>query len=223
MNEILPIYLGKLSGNCYLVKNDQNYILIDTGLRSKRKTLLKELEKYGCHLGNLKLIIITHGDFDHTGNCAFFQTKFRCPIAIHKEDSPMVERGDMFINRTKGNKSLRILINKVFNFERFTPDLLLEDGNTLQNYGINATIFHIPGHSKGSIGILTADGHFFCGDLFDNTKTPEINPIMDNPEEALKSVIKLKALEIKEIYPGHGKPFSVIEFKNFETESRDHP
>ena len=34
-------------------------------------------ENAGCKPGDLKLVIITHGDLDHTGNCAFLQNKYR--------------------------------------------------------------------------------------------------------------------------------------------------
>ncbi len=192
------------------------FLLIDTGLRSKRKRLLKILNQAGCRPENLKLIVITHGDFDHTGNGAFLHTQFRCPIAMHKDDSLMVELGDMFVNRTKGKKIVRKIINKAFQFERFKPDNLLVDGNKLNDFGWNATVIHLPGHSKGSIGIVTAEKQFFCGDLLENTKKPQINPIMDNNKEMKESISKLTLFAIDEIYPGHGRPFDAKALENFK-------
>lgn len=52
--------------NNYLVKTGDSYILIDTGFSTKRTDFEKELESAGVRPGNLKLIILTHGDFDHT-------------------------------------------------------------------------------------------------------------------------------------------------------------
>jgi glyoxylase-like metal-dependent hydrolase (beta-lactamase superfamily II) len=40
-------------------------------------------------------------------------------------------------------------------FEKFKPDLYLTDGQNMNAYGLDAQILHIPGHTKGSIGILT--------------------------------------------------------------------
>ena len=52
--------------NCYLVKTDSGYILIDTNFPFQRNKLEETLEREGCKPGNLKLIVITHGDIDET-------------------------------------------------------------------------------------------------------------------------------------------------------------
>ena len=93
----LPYKLGTV--NCYLIETDTGYILIDTGCSNKRTELGKELESAGCKSGNLKLIVLTHGDFDHTGNAAYLRKKFDTKIAMHDGDSGMVERGNMFWSR----------------------------------------------------------------------------------------------------------------------------
>jgi len=197
--------------NCYLVKTDNDYILIDTGPSNKRKDLEKELESAGCKPGNLRLIIITHGDFDHTGNAAYLREKFSTKIAMHYYDLGMVERGNMFWNR-KGNFFIKKIAPVLFRFgksERFKPDLYRGDEDTFSEYGFHAKVINIPGHSKGSIGIITADGNLFCGDLIINTEKPALNSIMDDKEAANASIEKLYNLNIKTVYPGHGKPFSM--------------
>jgi len=205
---LLPYKLGSL--NCYLIETDTGYILIDTGGSNKRTDLEKELESAGCKPGNLELIVVTHGDFDHTGNCAHLRKKFGAKIAMHYDDSVMVERGDMFSNRKSGNILFRKIAPLLFRFaksDRFEPDLYIEDGYDLSEYGFDAKILHIPGHSKGSIGILTAGGDLFCGDLLENTDKPDVNSIIDDLAAANASVEELKSLEINTVYPGHGKPF----------------
>jgi len=210
---LLPYRLGSV--NCYLIKTDTGYILIDTGGSNKRTELEKQLESAGCEPSNLKLIILTHGDFDHTGNAAYISKRFNTKIAMHYDDSGMVERGNMFWNRKKGNILLRIIINILYRFnnsKRFKPDLYIEDGFDFSEYEFNAKAIHIPGHSKGSIGILTVDGNLICGDLLvnsDKLEQPEINPIMDDLETANTSIEKLRNLKVNTVYPGHGKPFQM--------------
>jgi hydroxyacylglutathione hydrolase len=129
---------------------------------------------------------------------------------MHTEDLGMVERGDMSWNRQKGKIFLRMLASILFRFgkaERFTPDFYLDEGDRLSEYGLDAQILYIPGHSKGSIGILTAGSDLIGGDLFANTDKPALNSIMDDLVAANASVEKLKSLEINTIYPGHGRPF----------------
>lgn len=208
INILLPYKLGSV--NCYLIETDTGYILIDTGGSKKRTELEEELESAGCQPGNLKLIVLTHGDFDHTGNAAYLREKHGATIAMHYDDSGMVERGDMFWNRKKGNFLFRMMAPILFGFgktQRFEPDLTVENGYDLSEYGFDAKVLYIPGHSKGSIGIMTAGGDLFCGDLFDNTDKPVLNSIMDDLAAANTSVEKLKSLEINTVYPGHGKPF----------------
>lgn len=209
----MPFKLGNV--NCYLIENKSNYILIDTGSSNQRGELEVELECAGCKPGNLKLIILTHGDFDHTGNAAYLRDKFGTQIAMHEDDSAMAEHGDMFANRKAPNILIRKLIPFFFGFgkkKRFKPDLFLEEGDDLSAYDVDAKILSIPGHSKGSLGILMASGDFFCGDLFENLKEPSLSSIMDDLVTADASVEILKRLEIHTVYPGHGAPFLMDNF-----------
>jgi len=209
----LPYKLGSV--NCYLVETDTGYVLIDTGGSNRRSELERELASAGCKPGNLKLIVLTHGDFDHIGNAAYLRDKFGAKIAMHKDDSGMAERGDMFWNRKSGNTLIRMMAPILFRFgksNRFEPDLLIEDGYALSEYGFDATVLTIPGHSKGSIGILTAGGDLLCGDLFDNTDKPVLNSIMDDLAAANAGVGKLRGFAINTVYPGHGKPFPMEQF-----------
>ena len=210
---LLRYKLGSV--NCYLIETNTGYVLIDSGSSNKRTDLEKELISAGCKRGSLKLIVITHGDFDHAGNAAYLRTEFGTKIAVHYDDSGMVERGDMFWNRKKGNILIRMIAPILFGFgksARFKPDLYIEDGYDLAGYGFDAKVLHIPGHSKGSIGILTAAGDLFCGDLLINNNKPVLNSLMDDSSAANASIEKLKSIEIKTVYPGHGKPFPMRKF-----------
>lgn len=213
INVSLPYKLGSV--NCYLVKNDSDYFLIDTGSSNKRTELVQELVNTGCKPDNLKLIILTHGDFDHAGNAAYLRHRFGTRIAIHKDDLGMVEDGDMFTNRNRPNILVQKLISLLSGFgkaERFKPDLFIEDGYELSEYGFAGRVLSIPGHSKGSVGILTANGDLFCGDLLENQNKPALNSIMDDLEAANASLEKLKRYEISTVYPGHGNPFLMKQF-----------
>ena len=216
--EIKLISLSSFIGdvNCYLLKTeDEGFVLVDTGLSNSRKQLLRDLEIAGCKPGNLKLIILTHGDLDHVGNAAFLRQKYAAKIAIHPLEAKAVITGNMFATRKSRNLLGRIIFSTLLARRvRFTPDLYLEDGDDLTAYGLDARILHIPGHSIGSIGVLTAEGDLICGDMFANTDKPELNPIMDDVEAAKECLFRLDKLSIKTIFPGHGTPFAM---KNLQT------
>ena len=211
--------IGLLGVNCYLVNTGNGYILIDTGFSFKRHAIERELENAGCKPGNLRLIIITHGDSDHTGNAAYLRKKYGTKIAAHPAESAAMEKGNMRLSRKMSRKSTRILAGMVFNLPfarlsksgRFKPDLYIEDGHDFSEYGFNARVLHVPGHTSGSIAVLTAEGDLFCGDLFRNNGKPSKNNLVDDSAEMNASIERLEGLNIKAIYPGHGKAFTLLE------------
>ncbi len=204
--------------NCFLLKTDNQFLLIDTGLPSKRTRLEKALNDSGCQPGNLKLIILTHGDYDHAGNAAYFREKYGVKIAMKAEDSERVERGDWQWNlKAKPDKfPLMYRVMSAFirpgKFDTFKPDIYVEDGLGLLEYGCQAQVLYIPGHTRGSIGILTEDGSLFCGDLMDNMQKPALEFFIDDMSAADASIKKLSNLRIITVYPGHGKPFPWEQF-----------
>ena len=212
--------LGLGGINCYLLKAGDGFVLIDTGLPSKRANLEKRLEGAGCRPGNLKLIVLTHGDLDHAGNAAHLRHSYGTKIVMHVGDAGMVERGDMTWNR-KAKPDRRTLTShaillasrfwllffKQGEFEVFTPDMYVADGYELARYDLAAQVLSLPGHSKGSIGVLTSQGDLFCGDLLQNFGRPGA-PFVDDLADQDTSIEKLRALAVTTVYPGHGKPFA---------------
>jgi glyoxylase-like metal-dependent hydrolase (beta-lactamase superfamily II) len=204
----MPFRLGSV--NAYLLRTDKGFTLIDTGPPGSRSVLTRELDDAGCQPSTLQLIILTHGDFDHTGNAAYLRTTFQAAIAMHIGDLGMTEQGNMFWNRSRDNALIRFLAPVLFRFGkslRFKPDLYLNDGDSLADHGLDARILSLTGHSSGSIGILTADGALFCGDLLENLDRPKLNSIMDDLSAATSSLERLTGLGDLTVYPGHGEPF----------------
>ena len=200
--------------NAFLVKVEKGFVLIDTGLAMHWEKLESELMSAGCLPDKLKLVLITHGDFDHTGNCSKLQENYKCKIAMHKDDSLMVENGLLLKRKARSLTAkvfsiIRRLFRRKFTFDKFKPDVYLSEGQNLNEYGFNAKVLHIPGHTKGSIGILTDDGNLFAGDTFTNKRKPEIANYIENHLELENSINRLKKMNIKMIYPGHGKPFEM--------------
>ena len=203
------------SVNCYLVQLEDGFVLIDTGTTNRRRQIESALRAAGCQPGNLKLIILTHGDFDHCGNAAYLRETFGAQIALHGDDLGMVERGDMYWNRQQPNRIVKAifgLIIKLAPKDRFTPDITLADGDNLAAYGFDAQVIDLPGHSRGSVGILVGDDTLFCGDLLGNRDEPALWMIIDDEAAAHASVEKLNAYPDTTVYPGHGHPFMMQHF-----------
>lgn len=200
--------------NCYLIHIRDGYIMIDSGFSTKRATLEQELANAGCKRGDLRLVILTHGDPDHSGNALFLREKYGAKIALHPADYGMVEKGDMDWNRkakpdriSPVMKLLNVILpylSQMPAFEKFIPDIAIDEQFNLSEYGFDAKVLLLPGHSKGSIGVLTNEGEFFCGDLQYNL--PGFY-YCDDAVDYETSLGRIKKAKIKIVYPGHGKPF----------------
>lgn len=215
----LPMPLGMGTVNCFLVQNQNGNFLIDTGGPNNERMLVQELENAGCPPEKLSLTIITHGDFDHIGNAAFLKNRYELKIAMHPNDAGMAEQGNMFHNRKQPNFLIRLLAPLFMGFWKskyFSPDIFLQNGDSLTPYGLDARVISMPGHSKGSIGIRLESGDLISGDLLDNTKEPTFTSLMDDQTAANYSLMRLQHEGISMVYPGHGEPFdfSIFNPKN---------
>jgi glyoxylase-like metal-dependent hydrolase (beta-lactamase superfamily II) len=211
----LALGSGVFGVNAYLLESSSGFVLVDTGMRSHRGALDKQLADAGCTRGTLKLIALTHGDFDHIGNAAYLRRTFGAPIALHPGDVVMGSAGDMFSGRkTPGwvTRTVLPLLARLPERDRFEPDVLLEEGADLAEYGLpESRVLLLRGHSSGSIALLLGDGSLFCGDVLENRSEPKLGSIMDDVPTAQASVERLKALGSGTVYPGHGAPFAMSE------------
>ena len=211
--------------NVYLVKNNNQSFLIDTGMAMDRSKLEKALELEGIKPADIKLVIVTHGDLDHIGNCAYLQKKYGLKIAVHEADAYLCRTAKPILNRKRKSSLLKRIFKpiifkiiykpmmKKFPLEAFEPDIILSDGYDFTYIGFDAKVVHIPGHSMGSIGILTTDNNFFSGDTINNRKKPTIADIIEDEAKLTESINKILKLKITNVYPGHGKPFEMSQLK----------
>ena len=207
--------------NAYLMRGRDGFVLIDTGLPNQWEQLEKGLADAGCSDGKLRLVVITHGDWDHTGNALRLREKYKVKVAMHAGDLAQVENG-LFLKRSVRPLTYRIVFmfrmlmrriagNKM-DIPKFKPDMFLSDGQSMEEYGVPAKVIHLPGHTPGSIGILTGEGDLFAGDTFVNRTKPVAAQIIENAAQLECSLGTLRALNIKTVYPGHGKPFLMEDY-----------
>jgi len=96
-------------------------------------------------------IILTHGHPDHTGGAKGFKKEFpeaKLVACLHEKE--MLATGSMFFGDKEG----------------ITPDMFVEDGDTLKVGELTLRIIHTPGHSPGGICIYVNDCLFSGDTLF---------------------------------------------------------
>lgn len=219
--ETITLKLPKRMGNvnCYLVGIGSERILIDTGPAGDRGSLEWGLQDADCTPGDISLVVLTHGDSDHAGNCAFVRSEYKTKIAMHVDEVPAVKTGDLAAARPNvgaGTRRLAGLLRPVVGLkkaDRFSPDMTFEGNEKLKAYGVDALLVHTPGHSIGSVSVLTREGDLFCGDLMENVSEPAPGSIVDDAEAQAESIEHVFKLGAKRIHPGHGDSFTAAEYQ----------
>lgn len=195
--------------NCYLLTGSGGSVLADAGNPSDVPRI------YGLVKDkNVRLILLTHGHPDHIGAASDLARLLRTPIAMSRKDALLLEapaarklHGHTFLGRIlalASNWSLRTEADS-----RISPDIWLEDGQELSEYGVEARIVPLPGHTKGSVGVLTGEGDFIVGDALFHILRPTAALLYEDRAKMEESAGIILRSGARLLYAGHGKPFSV--------------
>ena len=205
---IKTIKPGDLSGNCYLIKTTNGFILIITGEKTRHRKLEEDLVQLGCTSENLNLIIFTHCNPVIYNNFMYLREKYNTKIAIHIIHE--VLENENITAFSKIISAFRKIIFYLQNIKKLEPDLIIDEGYNLSDFGLNARVLYMPGFSNSSIGILTDNGELFCDDIFVHNSL-QLNSTIAN----MKYLKILKKFLIDIIYPGTGEPFPLQSLNNY--------
>lgn len=230
-NNITVLSLSKT--NCYLIKADKGYLLIDCGYDYDKKIFLSRLNKNYIDIGDINYLFLTHHHDDHSGLTNYLTSMNKNLIVIaHKHAKDLLIKGENDKSRGGGFLNKRISFLTSF-YKRFHPnwtlkfppfksrkqDIFIEnDDNTLlRQFGISGTILYTPGHSIDSMSILMDNGELFAGDATMNwlkwAGTKYATMFITDIHSYYKSWEKIISYDAKVIYPAHGKPFNVDKMK----------
>lgn len=174
--------------------------------------MISEAGKAGIGPDYIRLILVTHGHLDHYGAATELREWCGAPVAAHRT-APGFSRERR--NAIPPAQTLRgsivrgfyLLLAPLIRFEPLKIDLSLDDGASLRQYGVDATILLVPGHSPGSLAVVTADGAVLVGDLIVNYTVPS-QPIYVLDRAAWqRSYERVRSLKPRVVYVGHGDPF----------------
>jgi hydroxyacylglutathione hydrolase len=201
---------------CYLIK-EEGLILVDAGFPNQEKKFLKELKSLSIEPGDISLILLTHGHYDHIGSANEIKRLTGGKVAVNHREKDWVERAFKMLPPSVGllGKVWGVLIKMISSRMSFpgTPvDLVLEDEDfSLESYGIHGKVIYTPGHSSGSMSLVLDTGDAFVGDLVMNGLPMRIGygmPIFAEDTERVKESWRLLLdNDAKWIYSAHGKPF----------------
>ena len=183
--------------NMYLIVGSKKALLIDTGCGLyPLKPLIKQL------IGTQELIVInTHSHFDHRGANNEFTTVF-----VHEKEEKAL-RIPLDVSFLKDSPEDRVKRYAIHDY-KFLPSQNVEglkEGHEFDLGISKVKIFLTPGHSEGSISLVTNKGELFTGDTAHYgamylPKRKELPIILDSVKKLIKVA---QSNNIHEIYPAH--------------------
>lgn len=176
--DVLP--LGDYQTNCYILHNEdsRDCVILDPGYEPE--IISRFLEEKGL---TLRAILLTHCHFDHVGAVKDLAAQTDCRVYLCQKDlamPPMLTNGPLYYTDTYA------------------------DGDTVTQAGIPFRVLETPGHTPGSVCLITG-GNLFSGDtLFAGSCGRTDLPGGDSRamRDSLRRLAALK--ENYNVYPGHG-------------------
>ncbi len=206
--------------NTFIVENSRGVVVVDAGMPRQASRIVNAIRARGHAPQDVRLILITHGHIDHAGSAVALKKLTGAPIAIHRGDARLVETPSLKIppGRSAATEALGALTRAfgwVMPLETFVPDVLLDDDQSLREFGFNARVAHTPGHTAGSISILCDDGALFVGDAILNLVHVAFPLFWEDAASARESARKIHALKPRVCYTAHGRAFDASELDAF--------
>jgi hydroxyacylglutathione hydrolase len=196
--EIICKTVGMLAANCYILRNESEACVIDPGGNPE--------VIYPC-IGDRRLLFVinTHGHYDHIAANNDLKARYDTKLACSEIDAQMLLDPDQNLSTMVGTPYISV-----------APDLLLADGDSLTVGQEALKIILTPGHTPGSISIVT-DGALFSGDtLFYHSVGRTDLP--GGSFEALQTSITQRLYTLQDdtvVYTGHGESTLIGEEKRY--------
>lgn len=219
------VRLGSSMVNWYLVADDSGVTIVDSGLPAFRPQLEPGLELLGKTPADVRALILTHGDGDHTGAASkLAQEGTDIPIHLHPEDEYLVHGETKDIE----DSQLPLLIRPgayrlLMHFGRnglgmknpkIERTVSLAVAGTLDVPG-RPRVIATPGHTEGHVVFhFSSHGALFVGDSIctwhpvSGDRGPQLMAFNVSNAEALDSLAGYEALDAGLVLPGHGEPWT---------------
>jgi glyoxylase-like metal-dependent hydrolase (beta-lactamase superfamily II) len=189
--------IDSTSGNYAYVILKPQVILIDTGRPGQGKSILHELADLQVKPDDIRHILLTHHDGDHTGSAGYLQRASAAKVWISETDLP-------FLKREMTPTGIKRYISKLMRVEIPNPIETYSQAGEIEGIQMIPT----PGHTPGHVCLLYKEV-LFAGDLVVNLggRLRLSPPIMTWDGDLVQaSAREVGKLRFHWVCPAHGAP-----------------
>lgn len=188
--EHLHAVVGPLGTNVHVLADPRSReaIAIDTATPSLA-WIAEGLAQRGW---TLKLIVSTHGHWDHVGDNAAVAEHTGAQVAVHPADAAMLITPQP--------------LWAPFEIVPSVPAVDLAEGGEIRFGEVRLRVLHTPGHTPGSVCLLSDDhGALWSGDTLFAGGWGRVDLPGGSPDAMADSLARLAGLEDRlRVFPGHG-------------------
>jgi metallo-beta-lactamase class B len=141
-------YVGTYDLAVYLITTPEGHILVNTGINDSAPAIRANVEALGFKFSDIKLLLATHGHWDHVGAMAEIKRLTGARMLMHEGDADLLESG--------GGQDYRFPQGRGTIYEPIKVDQRLRNGDKVRLGGIELTVHHHPGHTKGATSFTYA-------------------------------------------------------------------
>lgn len=204
MYQIHPLQCGW--GMAFLIECETGLFLVDSGSPGKHQVILDKMQQLGYQ--ELRLIWITHAHYDHYGNALALKEKTGSLIGVHSSDARDLQSGRSRLGSPRLYGFIYFFaqwfLQKTNPLPPTLPDFTREHLQTLAEFGLDAIVYHTPGHTPGHTCLKLSDGTVFAGDLLGAFPKPGLQRLLaTNWSQLPASLETLKAAKPIKIFCGH--------------------
>src|SRR5688572_17148472 len=135
-------YVGTYDLTSVLVTTNDGHILINSGAPGSAALIRANVEALGFRMTDIKILLSTHGHWDHVGDLAAIKQMTGARLLMHEADVVVLESG--------GNIDYRRPEGRGIIFDPVKVDQALKDGDKIRLGNVELTAHHHPGHTKGA-------------------------------------------------------------------------
>ena len=205
LENLFFIERGWLNAN-HFVYVAENPILIDTAYKADADVTLAYMKRLGAEPSDVSLIVNTHTHCDHIGANRMIQERSGCDIALHTVGKHFIDTRDDWATWWR-------YFDQEADF--FDCTRSLEDGDTLAIGPHEFRVIHTPGHASDGIVLYhRSQKLLISSDTLWENDIPAMTLRVEGSAAlfaAKKSLERIAALDVRRVYPGHGKPFEDVE------------